>query len=275
MLDDDIFFFNRMVRRKKSGKKRRGKGSTNSVSSVHSLPSPVQLETEESNHSRSDGTHVRMEDGVCFNPLDLLNGQVQSDTELRESGEDEEPEAMLRLPEMSDTSMDNVGKPLRDVVDLLNGALDRKTWETPETEEEKAQRELTNTNPGAALPQQQPFQEDEPGEPPDPESQPLDLSSPSPAHFYCFTTQSTGAAAQSGSRHDSAGHGQSPARHRGHEDDRKGETQQEASSQIEQVGGEAGGGVVQQNGSAGEEIQPDENTHPAEFRYDSVLRIVT
>ncbi|XP_062871874.1 pleckstrin homology domain-containing family M member 2 isoform X2 [Trichomycterus rosablanca] len=256
----------RMVRRKKPGKKRRGKGSTNSIGSIHSLPSPEQLETEESIQTRCERTNA--EDGVCYDTLDTLNGPVQSDTELRESGEDEEPEAMLRLPEMTDTSMDSVGKPLWDVMDRLNGALDGKTWERQEKEE--AEGEMACANPAASLLQQQPFQEDAPGEPPDPESQLHALASPAPAHFYCFTSQSAGAAAQSGSHHDSAGHGQSEALLGGHEDERKGETaaEQDASSQIEKDRGEAGG-VLQQNGSVEGEVQPDENSHPAEFRVDN------
>uniref|UniRef100_A0A8C8F373 RUN domain-containing protein n=1 Tax=Oncorhynchus tshawytscha TaxID=74940 RepID=A0A8C8F373_ONCTS len=39
----------------------------------------------------------------------------------RETGEEEESEGLLRLPEMTDTSMDSVGQPLRDVMDRLNG----------------------------------------------------------------------------------------------------------------------------------------------------------
>uniref|UniRef100_A0A8C7J057 Pleckstrin homology domain-containing family M member 2 n=1 Tax=Oncorhynchus kisutch TaxID=8019 RepID=A0A8C7J057_ONCKI len=41
-----------------------------------------------------------------------------------EGQEEDESEGLLRLPEMTDTSMDSVGQPLRDVMDRLNGALD-------------------------------------------------------------------------------------------------------------------------------------------------------
>uniref|UniRef100_A0A8C7UG40 Pleckstrin homology domain-containing family M member 2 n=1 Tax=Oncorhynchus mykiss TaxID=8022 RepID=A0A8C7UG40_ONCMY len=41
-----------------------------------------------------------------------------------EGQEEDESEGLLRLPEMTDTSMDSVGQPLRDVMNRLNGALD-------------------------------------------------------------------------------------------------------------------------------------------------------
>uniref|UniRef100_A0A4W5KZG7 Pleckstrin homology domain containing, family M (with RUN domain) member 2 n=1 Tax=Hucho hucho TaxID=62062 RepID=A0A4W5KZG7_9TELE len=46
---------------------------------------------------------------------------VRRSSSRRGTGEEEESEGLLRLPEMTDTSMDSVGQPLRDVMDRLNG----------------------------------------------------------------------------------------------------------------------------------------------------------
>uniref|UniRef100_A0A673Y2T4 Pleckstrin homology domain-containing family M member 2 n=1 Tax=Salmo trutta TaxID=8032 RepID=A0A673Y2T4_SALTR len=127
-------------------------------------------------------------------------------------GEEEESEGLLRLPEMTDTSMDSVGQPLRDVMDRLNGALDGgKTW-------------------GRPPPGQQPFRGNSMGEPPDPEARVPPLlrpalapspnflqAPPAPADFYCFTPNSPDAAALRSGHHDTAGHGQSQASLGGHE----------------------------------------------------------
>ncbi|MCI4387326.1 hypothetical protein PGIGA_G00072820 [Pangasianodon gigas] len=266
----------RMVRRRKPGKKRRGRGSTESVSSGQSMPSPEQVETEES--LQINNGRMNLEGGTVggsVNSLDALDGSARAATE---NGEDQEPEALLRLPEMTDTSMDSVGQPLREVMDRLNGALDGKTWEGQEDEEEEAEDGVTGINPATSPLQHQPFREDAGGEPPDPDSQSGLVASAAPAHFYCFTPHSADAAAESGSYHDSAGNGQSQTVYGGHEDEREGETaEQDASSRIEEK--ERGDVEMEQpNGPAqnkseekgmGEGSGPAECSHPAEFRVDN------
>uniref|UniRef100_A0A4W5M6R7 Pleckstrin homology domain-containing family M member 2 n=1 Tax=Hucho hucho TaxID=62062 RepID=A0A4W5M6R7_9TELE len=97
-----------------------------------------------------------------------------------EGQEEDESEGLLRLPEMTDTSMDSVGQPLRDVIDRLNGALDGgQSWSS-------------SGNPEAP---------------------------PAPADFYCFIPHSPDAAATRGGHHDTAGHGQPQALPGGHEDE--------------------------------------------------------
>uniref|UniRef100_A0A8C7UQB7 Pleckstrin homology domain containing, family M (with RUN domain) member 2 n=1 Tax=Oncorhynchus mykiss TaxID=8022 RepID=A0A8C7UQB7_ONCMY len=159
----------------------------------------------------------------------------------RETGEEEESEGLLRLPEMTDTSMDSVGQPLRDVMDRLNGALDgEKTW-------------------GRPPPGQQPFRGDSMGEPPDPEARDPPLlrpalapspnflqAPPAPADFYCFTPHSPDAAALRSGHHDTAGHGQSQALLGGHEVEAEAPPGQDPSLEEE-------------------ELSPTENSHPAEF----------
>ncbi|KAF4078086.1 hypothetical protein AMELA_G00195430 [Ameiurus melas] len=246
----------RMVRRRKPGKKRRGRGSTDSVSSGQSMPSPEQVETEESLQIKS---------------LDAVHGSARA---AAQNCEDQEPEALLRLPEMTDTSMDNVGQPLRDVMDRLNGVLDGKNWEG---HEEEAQDGVSGIYLATSPLQHQPFREDSGGEPPDPDSQSRLVASAAPAHFYCFTSYSADAAAESGSHHDSAGNGQSQTLYSGHEDEGEGETtEQDASSNIikergdvemEQPNGPAHN-KSEENG-AGEGSGQAENSHPAEFRVDN------
>uniref|UniRef100_A0A6Q2ZAN5 Pleckstrin homology domain containing, family M (with RUN domain) member 2 n=1 Tax=Esox lucius TaxID=8010 RepID=A0A6Q2ZAN5_ESOLU len=171
-----------------------------------------------------------------------------------EDGQEEE-EGILRLPEMTDTSMDNVGQPLRDVMDRLNGALD-------------------------------PFQRDSLDEPPDPEAGPPPLrpalapspnflqAPPAPADFYCFTPNSPDTTAPCGCHHDTAGHGQPQALPGGHENERQAETS--GSGQEPSLGQEQA--VVMENGVASGQTEEDweqeglnltENSHLAEFKVDN------
>uniref|UniRef100_A0A8C8F3Z7 Pleckstrin homology domain-containing family M member 2 n=1 Tax=Oncorhynchus tshawytscha TaxID=74940 RepID=A0A8C8F3Z7_ONCTS len=187
----------------------------------------------------------------------------------RETGEEEESEGLLRLPEMTDTSMDSVGQPLRDVMDRLNGALDgEKTW-------------------GRPPPGQQPFRGDSMGEPPDPEARHPPLlrpalapspnflqAPPAPADFYCFTPHSPDAAALRSGHHDTAGHGQSQALLGGHEVEAEAPPGQNPSLEEE----EHDEAVMVENGLAAGEteeeteedrLSPTENSHPAEFKVDN------
>uniref|UniRef100_A0A8B9LS41 Pleckstrin homology domain-containing family M member 2 n=1 Tax=Astyanax mexicanus TaxID=7994 RepID=A0A8B9LS41_ASTMX len=240
----------RMARRRKPGKKRRGKGSTDSASSGQNVASPEPTETDESlqivckTANSEDGPN-----GGSWSPLDgpEPNGAVRDPAQTSAvGGENEEAEALLRLPQMTDTSMDSVGQPLRDVVDRLNGDLDG------------------NINPAADPLQHQSFREDAGGEPPDPDCkvQPLapnpkflEAAAP-PADFYCFTPHSPEPAAQSGSHHDFTGNGQSQAVSGGHEDEREGEAAA-AAKQTSKAEDEA------------DRSSPTENSHPAEFRVDN------
>ncbi|XP_053096566.1 pleckstrin homology domain-containing family M member 2 isoform X4 [Pangasianodon hypophthalmus] len=266
----------RMARRRKPGKKRRGRGSTESVSSGQSMPSPEQVETEESLQINNE--RMNLEGGTVGGSVNSLDALDSSARAAAENGEDQEPEALLRLPEMTDTSMDSVGQPLREVMDRLNGALDGKSWEGQEDEEEEAEDGVTGINPATSPLQHQPFREDAGGEPPDPDSKSGLVASAAPAHFYCFTPHSADAAAESGSYHDSAGNGQSQTVYGGHEDEREGETaEQDASSKIEEkergdVEMEQPNGLAQNKSEEkgmGEGSGPAECSHPAEFRVDN------
>lgn len=282
-----------MARRRKPGKKRRGKGSTDSASSGHGMASPDPAENEESLQivcQTSSAENVPT--GGSWSPTDGQDASVHDPAQTcTEDMVDEEAEALLRLPEMTDTSMDSVGQPLRDVMDRLNGALDGKSWERREEDEEEAQEGSTVVKPVSAPLPHQPFREDAGGEPPDPDCQAQSVAqSPNflqaaapPADFYCFTPHSTDPVAQSGSNYDFAGNGQSQAVLGGHEDEREREAAEQDASTIflEEKGSEANGVMIQQNGSAeskadedqeGDGGSPTENSHRAEFRSDRMQR---
>uniref|UniRef100_A0A673Y499 Pleckstrin homology domain-containing family M member 2 n=1 Tax=Salmo trutta TaxID=8032 RepID=A0A673Y499_SALTR len=156
-------------------------------------------------------------------------------------GEEEESEGLLRLPEMTDTSMDSVGQPLRDVMDRLNGALDGgKTW-------------------GRPPPGQQPFRGNSMGEPPN-----FLQAPPAPADFYCFTPNSPDAAALRSGHHDTAGHGQSQASLGGHEVEAEAPPGQDPSLEEEESDEEEKDEETEED-----RFSPTENSHPAEFKVDN------
>ncbi|XP_026870332.2 pleckstrin homology domain-containing family M member 2 isoform X2 [Electrophorus electricus] len=272
----------RMARRRKSCKKRRGKGSTESMSSGQNVASPEAMEEEDSLQVACEkGSAEDAATGGSWSPLDGPAGMAcDSGCAGAEEGE-EAPQAMLQLPEMTDTSMDSVGEPLQDVMDKLNGALDGKRWKRCE-EEEVAQDGAICTSTAAALLHHQPFREEAGGKPPDPDPQQQRVApSPNflvahtaPADFYCFTPHSPDAAAQSGGHHDPTGHGQSQAVPGGYENEGEREAvsaEQDTSSFLELTEEEE-----QQNGPASSQDEeqggvatPTETSHPAEFRVDN------
>ncbi|XP_011619627.1 pleckstrin homology domain-containing family M member 2 isoform X3 [Takifugu rubripes] len=272
----------RMARRRKPVKKHRGKGSTDSSSSIHNSASPEHMETESS--------------PVASEDLDLLNCtvmQVDTEAKLRRNRaasevvnrEEDREEALLRLPEMKDSSMDTVGQPLCDVMDRLNGALDKEeAWGHKEEAGEKAVEAFNN---GTEPPAQQPFPEDSQSEPPDrchgeetvsPSSPNPDALQASPAStdVHCFTTFSPDATSSGGGHNDLAEHGQSQTLSSG----LKGEGEAKAAA-----GQESDVKTWEQDAEAGQEternlldevkekqedkLSPSESSHPAEFMVDN------
>uniref|UniRef100_A0A671UL66 Pleckstrin homology domain-containing family M member 2 n=1 Tax=Sparus aurata TaxID=8175 RepID=A0A671UL66_SPAAU len=224
--------------------------------------------------------------------VDSLNGtviQLDSETELRrsrvgsevvEEGDEDGVEGLLRLPEMADTSMDTVGQPLRDVMDRLNGALDREeAWEHPKGKNNEG------CNQGPELPAQQPFREDSGGEPPDrapgdttlsPLASPNFLqASPAPADVCCFTSFSPGSTPSGGGHYDSTELSKSQTLSGGLEDE--GEAKATARQEPDIMTGEEdteGGEDKNMITEEAEELQedklsPSESSHPAEFKVDN------
>lgn len=260
----------RMARRRKPAKKRRGKGSTDSISSIHNS---VSYE-----HMEMDNSHLASEDAESLNGTVI---QLDAEAELRrsrvgsevvEEGGEDEVEGLLRLPEMTDTSMDTVGQPLRDVMDRLNGALDgEEVWEH---REEKSREECDR---GPEAPAQQPFREDSGGKPPDPAPGESSLSplasshnflqaSPASAEVRCFTPDSPDSTPTGGGHYDSTEHSQSQTLSGGLEDE--GEAKASAGQEPEMK-------TREEETDEGEETDKDafseetENSHPAEFKVDN------
>lgn len=255
-----------MARRRRPGKKRRGRGSTDSVSvsSEQNVISPDTADTEEN-------LQIVVERDIIVDKLNVDSrgppeGPDCPGTESmrngRQEGEDEDPEAGLRLPEMTDTSMDSVGQPLRDVMDRLNGSLDGDSWQPCEGEEGVDGICTSHDGP----PHQRPFREDSGGEPPDPNRCFLQAPLP-PADFYCFTSQSPDPAASCGGHNDSAGNGEPQDVPVGDEDE--GEAETPAAGQDQSIPVETS---AQEKQSKAEEEQEEDkdcaiqSSHAAEFK---------
>lgn len=217
---------------------------------------------------------------------DLLNCtviQLDNAAELRshrigseavDEGEDGD-ESLLRLPEMTDTSMDAVGQPLRDVMDRLNGVLDKE-----EAWEEVGEKNTEGFDNGTEPPEQQPFREDSAGEPPDRAHGERTLShvatSPdSPTDVCCFAPLSPDSTSSGGGHYDSTEHGQSQTLSGGLEGE--GETKTAAAGQepdLKNKKEDIEAGQQTENHALAEEskdkqehkLSPSESSHPAEFK---------
>ncbi|XP_033824959.1 pleckstrin homology domain-containing family M member 2 isoform X2 [Periophthalmus magnuspinnatus] len=238
----------RMARRRKPARKRRGKGSTDSSSSIHNSVSSENMEL-----GLQDSTDCTMDS----------EGERRS----RAGTEVLEEEELLRLPKMADTSMDSVGQPLRDVMDRLNGALDQdESWEHLEEEQPDCGRAVEPTS-------QQPFLEDSAGKPPDPAPGDPPTSPLTSPYLQTFTEPSEEsfsaphspepAASYSGSN-DTAEQSQSQTVPGGHEDEGEAERGEGPELKLNQeTNGE------QRDGRAEQQLSPSEVTHPAEFKVDN------
>ncbi|XP_041860224.1 pleckstrin homology domain-containing family M member 2 isoform X2 [Melanotaenia boesemani] len=260
----------RMAKRRKPAKKRRGKGSTDSSSSIHNSVSSEHMEVDYSTLTSEDG------DSISYTAV-----QLDSEQDLRSnigSGVVEEGvEGLLRLPEMADTSMDSVGQPLRDVMDRLNG-----TWEHPEDDEKKNTEGYNQTS---EPPTQQPFREDSEGKPPDPA--PGDGSSPTlakgsdllqtssvSADLCCFTTISPDFAHTSGGHNDSTEHSQSQTLSSSLEDEGEAKAPAEQKPNMKEENIQEGENhkmifTAEEAKNDGETLSPSESSHPAEFKVDN------
>ncbi|XP_067096263.1 pleckstrin homology domain-containing family M member 2 [Osmerus mordax] len=294
----------RMARRRKPAKKRRGKGSTDSASSQPSS-SLEQVEADLSLHAAGEADAWSSSLGPLQDSgSETVRRRRRSRKGTGEEEESEEAEGLLRLPEMTDTSMESVGQPLRDVIDRLDGG---EVWERLVEEEGGGGEDKSHHNgtggpcsgetPGPHPPGQQPFRGDPGGEPPDPTGVSLRLLAPSPnflqappapADFYCFTPHSPDPSAQGGGHHDTAGYGQSQALLGSYEGEGETEAlagQKDVLKQEEEAGEGEGSDtgeqlqVVVENGLAAsgapveeledDRLSPTEVTHPAEFKVDN------
>nr|XP_057941435.1 pleckstrin homology domain-containing family M member 2 isoform X2 [Doryrhamphus excisus] len=266
----------RMATRRKPGKKRRGKSATDLASSIHNSLSYEHIEIDNAVQSSKD--------------VDALNGTVihldrETETGRGKAGkevageelDDDGVEALLRLPEVTDTSMDSVGQPLRDVMDRLNGALDGdEVWDHPKYEEKHGGDRASEP------PAQQPFREDSGGEPPDPVSgEQFHLTvAPSPnlqfssatQDLFCLTPSSTDSAPTGGGYHDATEQSQSQTLSGGYEDQREATTPtgQESNMKKGDDNSAENGKMTCDDAEVEEEkLSPSEIHHPAEFKVDN------
>lgn len=266
----------RMAKRRKPTKKRRGKSFTDSISSTHNSISSEQVEMESSITS-VDADLVNCSIVKLYDEGELRRSRFGS--EVLDEGRDDG--TGLRLPEMTDTSMDSLGQPLCDVIDQLNGALDREdTWEHPE-EDKNSKCSYRSSEP----PAQQPFRKDSGGKPPDPAPGETPCSplakgpnflptSPVPADVCCFTPNSPDSAPTGGSHHDSTELSQSQTFSGGLEDERQAEAlagqepvmkeEEDAQTDKETFKAAEAQQVLQE-----EKLSPSESSHPAEFKVDN------
>ncbi|XP_069550138.1 pleckstrin homology domain-containing family M member 2 isoform X1 [Brachyistius frenatus] len=266
----------RMAKRRKPAKKRRGKGSTDSSSSIHNSISSEHMETDSSILTLED---VDSLNGTSVHPDsegELRRSRVGS--EIVEEGGEDGVEGLLRLPQMTDTSMDSVGQPLRDVMDRLNGA-----WEHP-GEERGKNGESCDQNPEPYA--QQPFRDDPGGNKGVPgetsgsrlaQSNNFLQASPLSAEVCCFTTNSPDSAPTGGGHDDSPEHRQSQTLSGRPEDN--GEAKAPAGQELdmkteEDVQREEIYKITSTVEEEEEQQQegkrsPTESSHPAEFKVDN------
>uniref|UniRef100_UPI0037E782DB pleckstrin homology domain-containing family M member 2 isoform X2 n=1 Tax=Semicossyphus pulcher TaxID=241346 RepID=UPI0037E782DB len=266
----------RMARRRKPAKKRRGKGSTDSSSSIHNSVSSEHMEIDNSLMASEDVESLNCSAFQLDAEGELRRSRVGS--EAVEEGDEDGVEGLLRLPEMTDTSMDTVGQPLRDVMNRLNGALDKEeAWEHLQ---EGGEKDNEGCDQGAEPPAQPPFREDSEGKPPDRAPgetclSPLATSpdflqaSHAPTDLCCFTPNSPGSAPTSRSYYDSTELSQSQTLSGGIED--KGQTEAPGGQRpdMKTRGEDTEEGEEADVELQEEKLSPSESSHPAEFKVDN------
>ncbi|XP_015243098.1 PREDICTED: pleckstrin homology domain-containing family M member 2 isoform X1 [Cyprinodon variegatus] len=254
----------RMARRKKPAKKRRARGSTDSSSSIHASFSSEHVEM---NHSTSEEVES-VTSTVVFEDSEGEQSRSRVGSAIAEEGGEE---GLLRLPEMADNSMNNVGQPLRDVMKRLSGS-----W---------ANSEEHGCDQTSEPPAQQPFRNDSEGEPPDPakgetfesslaERPDFLQTSPVSPDLCFFAPHSPDSADTSGGHNDSAEQSQSQTLSGCLEDEEEGEAPagQEPLMKEEENSQEdprARTPVAEETEPQEEKLSPSEISHPAEFKVDN------
>ncbi|CAL8400738.1 unnamed protein product [Boreogadus saida] len=281
----------RLAKRRKPAKKRRVKSSSGSISSVNNNSSSDLVEPEESLPSpEPQGARGAAEEADSSSSSLPHGGAATRRTSRRstdeEEEEEEEPEPYLRLPQMTDTSMDGVGRPLRDVMDRLNGA--RESEEAAEAQGATASNGV-DRDPDPQPPTRQPFREEAGREPPDrAEGEPPGTAlargpagpyASGPAGPYASGPHGTEPAALGGGGHDPAGSGESEAVEGAAEDAGAAAAEEgpepalradqgEGGADLQPQGADEAGGEVEER-LLDEMLSPAEDSHPAEFKVDN------
>ncbi|OCT73404.1 hypothetical protein XELAEV_18036381mg [Xenopus laevis] len=236
----------RLVKKKRTGKRRRGRSEDGTQHPHPGTLEPHDPVPEQENVSAS--CHGATEE----KPSDLL-------------------ETDIRLPKMQDTSMEQVGQPLSELIDKLNGQLDHQAW---------------NVHPE---PTDQSFRTCSPGETSgDLQGQNIGQGIQDPMDFYYFTPESPNAAATGGGHNDSPGQGQSAHVPSGSEDvgqmEGRGEVETKGAleAHIEETlltapnrGKKSPAlSIAEDSGVDEGQGSPSESPHPCEFRVDNNLLLL-
>nr|XP_056721095.1 pleckstrin homology domain-containing family M member 2 isoform X2 [Euleptes europaea] len=175
----------RLAKKKKIGKKKKGK-LEEAAAAADVLP-PTAVGPEAGGGRPAEGAEEQQPHQVA---LPDPPGKARPEAAR-------EPSALcqlgLQIPEMKDTSMEQVGQPLCKVINMLDGQLDPPRSRSLE-------------------PPNQSFRTDTPEEAPleGPPSGGFSEGGAAPMVFYCFTAESPDALAPGGGHHDLAGDGQPP-----------------------------------------------------------------
>ncbi|XP_048206251.1 pleckstrin homology domain-containing family M member 2 isoform X2 [Perognathus longimembris pacificus] len=180
----------RVTKKKKAGKKKKPR-SDEEASPLHPPPSQQTCARRGDSDSLVDSSPGLGRDSPDPTPVSPQE-QATGPSSAAESSEPSElGHVGLLIPEMKDTSMELLGRPLSKVIDQLQGQLDPSAWGTH-----------------AELPDQS-FRTGSPGEAPE-KAAFGDLSEglPAPMDFYRFTVESPSAVTSGGGDHDATGPGQ-------------------------------------------------------------------
>ncbi|XP_043917805.1 pleckstrin homology domain-containing family M member 2 isoform X2 [Protopterus annectens] len=190
----------RLGKKKKVSKKKKRK-LEGSVCLTSSLTEPTDHEQEagepelqnDVGDGQKDGTHL---ENLEQSATDGSGGQEKNADENKAPLGAEHMSLThlgLCIPAMKDTSMDSLGKPLSEVIDKLNGALDPNSWKS---EGEHHPDQSFRTCVSGEAPDRRPYRDFGEGIPP-----PLD--------FYRFTPESPCSPTTSSGDHDPSRNGQS------------------------------------------------------------------
>ncbi|XP_018083799.1 pleckstrin homology domain-containing family M member 2 isoform X3 [Xenopus laevis] len=234
----------RLVKKKRTGKRRRGRSEDGTQHPGTLEPDDPVPEQEKVSASCHGATEEK--------PSDL-------------------PETGIRLPKMQDTSMEQVGQPLSELIDQLNDQLDPQAWNVhPEPTDQSFRTCSLGGTPG------------------DPQGQNVSQGIQDPMDFYYFTPESPNATATGGGHNDSPGQGQSAHVPSGSEDvgqtqgGGEAETKGPLETHIEETlltapnrGKKSPAlSIAEDSGVDEGQGSPSDSPHPCEFRVDNNLLLL-
>ncbi|XP_040279376.1 pleckstrin homology domain-containing family M member 2 isoform X2 [Bufo bufo] len=236
----------RIVRKKRGGKRKKAHSEDGGPQPLLSTSEPDDPESEHNTR-------------VC-------NGDVEEN-----AGEVTEP--ALRLPKMQDTSMEQVGQPLSEVIEKLNGQLEPHSWDShPEPSDHSFRTCSPGETPGAV------------------QSQDISQGVQDPRDFYYFTPESPNTPTAGGGNNDPASQSKPAHVLSGPEDAGQEEEGTQGDTEIKEIiedqsskpllSTDSGGNsspvlsIAEDSGVEEGQGSPAEAPHPCEFRVDNNLLLL-